>query len=195
MRLFTLIYHRILLWINNYHEYHAWTRPKPLISRLGLQDQYLRDQVQGSADQVKTWSPTNKLDTRRVNGDVSFRWSFVPHFAWGSIESTTILTTHPSLQTHLCPLPDFTKSWLFQLQFPTRLSRVCLLSWFCPLSGFYPVSLSGENKAETELSGLSVSLSADICFQRYACPHFFVLRNSNYVKRLRLVVAQNSGKS
>ena len=92
---------------------------------------------------------------------MSFRWSFVPHFAWGSIESTTILTTHPSLQTHLSPLPDFPKSWLFQLQFPTRLSRVCLLSWFCPdflssvcrtgfylawfwpLSGLYPGSLSG----------------------------------------------------
>ena len=33
-----------------------------------------------------------------VNGGASFRWSFVPHFAWDSIESTTILTTYPSLQ-------------------------------------------------------------------------------------------------
>ena len=32
-----------------------------------------------------------------INGDASFRWSFGPLFAWGSIESTTILTTHPSL--------------------------------------------------------------------------------------------------
>ena len=32
-----------------------------------------------------------------VNGGASFRWSFGPHSAWGSIESTTILTTHPSL--------------------------------------------------------------------------------------------------
>jgi len=29
----------------------------------------------------------------------SFRWSFGPLSAWGSIESTTILTTHPSLET------------------------------------------------------------------------------------------------
>ena len=29
----------------------------------------------------------------------SFGWSFGPHSAWGSIESTTILTKHPSLQT------------------------------------------------------------------------------------------------
>ena len=27
----------------------------------------------------------------------SFRWSFCPHSAWGSKESTNILTTHPSL--------------------------------------------------------------------------------------------------
>ena len=47
-----------------------------------------------------------KLSVRRarhfrvilLNGGVSFRWSFGPHFAWGSIESTTILTTHPSLR-------------------------------------------------------------------------------------------------
>ena len=32
-----------------------------------------------------------------INGGASFRWSFGPHSAWGSIESTTILTTHPSL--------------------------------------------------------------------------------------------------
>ena len=32
-----------------------------------------------------------------LNGNASFRWSFGPHSAWGSIESTTILTTHPSL--------------------------------------------------------------------------------------------------
>ena len=32
-----------------------------------------------------------------INGGASFRWSFCPLFAWGSIESTTILTTHPSL--------------------------------------------------------------------------------------------------
>ena len=34
-----------------------------------------------------------------INGSVSFRWSFGPHSARGSIESTTILTTHPSLYT------------------------------------------------------------------------------------------------
>ena len=32
-----------------------------------------------------------------LNGGASFRWSFGPLFAWGSIESATILTTHPSL--------------------------------------------------------------------------------------------------
>ena len=32
-----------------------------------------------------------------LNGGASFRRSFGPHSAWGSIESTTILTTHPSL--------------------------------------------------------------------------------------------------
>ena len=34
-----------------------------------------------------------------VNGGASFRWSFGPLFPWGSIESTTILTTHPSLES------------------------------------------------------------------------------------------------
>ena len=37
------------------------------------------------------------LDCDLLNGDASFRWSFRPNSAWGSIESTTILTTHPSL--------------------------------------------------------------------------------------------------
>ena len=32
-----------------------------------------------------------------VNGGASFRWSFGPLSAWGSIESTTIIATHPSL--------------------------------------------------------------------------------------------------
>ena len=32
-----------------------------------------------------------------LNGGASYRWSFSPHSAWGSIESTTILTTNPSL--------------------------------------------------------------------------------------------------
>ena len=32
-----------------------------------------------------------------INGGASFRWSFGPLSAWGSIVSTTILTTHPSL--------------------------------------------------------------------------------------------------
>ena len=32
-----------------------------------------------------------------INGGASFRWSFGPNSAWGSIESMTILTTHPSL--------------------------------------------------------------------------------------------------
>ena len=34
---------------------------------------------------------------RFINGGASFQWSFGPHSVWGSIESTTILTTHPSL--------------------------------------------------------------------------------------------------
>ena len=32
-----------------------------------------------------------------INGGAPFRWSFGPHSAWSSIESTTILTMHPSL--------------------------------------------------------------------------------------------------
>ena len=32
-----------------------------------------------------------------INRGASFRWSFGPLFAWGSRESTTILTTHHSL--------------------------------------------------------------------------------------------------
>ena len=32
-----------------------------------------------------------------INGGASFRWSFGPLSVWDSIESTTILTTHPSL--------------------------------------------------------------------------------------------------
>ena len=36
--------------------------------------------------------------TNLINGGASFRWSFGLLFAWGSIESTTILTTHPSLR-------------------------------------------------------------------------------------------------
>ena len=32
-----------------------------------------------------------------INGGASFRWSFDPLSAWGSIVSTTIVTTHPSL--------------------------------------------------------------------------------------------------
>ena len=31
-----------------------------------------------------------------INRGAPFRWSFGPHSAWSSIESTTILTTHPS---------------------------------------------------------------------------------------------------
>ena len=37
------------------------------------------------------------LDSNVVNGGASFRWSFGPLFAWGSKESTTMLTTHSSL--------------------------------------------------------------------------------------------------
>ena len=36
-----------------------------------------------------------------VNRGASFRWSFGPHSALGSIESTTIFTTHPSLQQQI----------------------------------------------------------------------------------------------
>ena len=32
-----------------------------------------------------------------INWGASFRWSFGPLSAWGSIESTTIVSTHPSL--------------------------------------------------------------------------------------------------
>ena len=36
-----------------------------------------------------------------INGGASFRWLFGLLSAWGSIESTTILTTHPSLPFNL----------------------------------------------------------------------------------------------
>ena len=35
-----------------------------------------------------------------LNGGASFRWSIGPFSAWGSIESTTILTTHSSLEKY-----------------------------------------------------------------------------------------------
>ena len=38
-----------------------------------------------------------KNDTGKINRDASFRWSFGPHSAWGSIEPMIILSTHPSL--------------------------------------------------------------------------------------------------
>ena len=41
---------------------------------------------------------------KNINGGASLRWSFGPLSAWGSIETTTILTTHPSLV--LRDLPD-----------------------------------------------------------------------------------------
>ena len=37
------------------------------------------------------------FNTKLINGGASFRWSFGPLSAWGSIESTTLLTAHPSL--------------------------------------------------------------------------------------------------
>ena len=55
--------------------------------------------------QVKTYIATVKSKMHghlhqndiRLNWGASFRWSFGPLSAWGTIESTTILTTHPSL--------------------------------------------------------------------------------------------------
>ena len=44
---------------------------------------------------TSVWFFSKKLWT--INEGASFRWSFGPLSAWGSIESTTILTTHPSL--------------------------------------------------------------------------------------------------
>ena len=38
-----------------------------------------------------------KITFGLLNGGTSFRWSFGPNFAWGSIESNTILITRPSL--------------------------------------------------------------------------------------------------
>ena len=38
-----------------------------------------------------------KLWITELNRGAPFRWSFGPHSACGSIESTTILTTHPRL--------------------------------------------------------------------------------------------------
>ena len=40
-----------------------------------------------------------------LNGGASFRWSFGPLAAWGSKESSTILTTHPSLEKMTSKIP------------------------------------------------------------------------------------------
>ena len=40
---------------------------------------------------------TLHLSQKHINRGASFRWWFGPLSSWGSIETTTILTTHPSL--------------------------------------------------------------------------------------------------
>ena len=47
--------------------------------------------------QAEEKSKKKKVRTHTVNRGAPFRWAFGPHSACGSIESTTILTTHPSL--------------------------------------------------------------------------------------------------
>ena len=42
----------------------------------------------------------------QIDENISFRWSFGPLSAWGSIESTIILTTHPSLDGRFCAISD-----------------------------------------------------------------------------------------
>ena len=58
-----------------------------------------------------------------LNGGASFQWSFGPHSAWGSIESTAILTTYPSLLDFVDMhhnRPVLTKN---QIQFGTARSK------------------------------------------------------------------------
>ena len=63
------------------------------------------------------------LFTRNIlNGGASFRWSFSPLSAWGSIESTTILITHPSLSSRRENFNDST--------------RICVLVSLCSNQGF-----------------------------------------------------------
>ena len=63
---------------------------KDRIAELEEKTQKMLDRL--GPDQVKFEKTFSYL-----NGDASFRWPFGPHSAWGSKESTTILTTHPSL--------------------------------------------------------------------------------------------------
>ena len=55
--------------------------------------------VEGQRLVNKTRGYLYLFETRKtLNGDASFRWSFDQNSAWGSIEPTIILITHPSLQ-------------------------------------------------------------------------------------------------
>ena len=64
-------------------------------------------------DQLKRLRQSYKLT---LNGGASFRWSFGPLFAWGSIESTTILNIHPSLSNFVSPLQFFEFQTMLDLE-------------------------------------------------------------------------------
>ena len=63
---------------------------QPLSKKLGI----LRFRQTGHIQKIGTFM----IRTELINRGASFRWSFGPHSAWGSIESTTTLTTHSSLR-------------------------------------------------------------------------------------------------
>ena len=52
----------------------------------------------GVSDIARLGISSDVILKRFYKRGASFRWSFGPHSTWGSIGSTTILTTHPSLQ-------------------------------------------------------------------------------------------------
>ena len=75
---------------------------------------------------------------RILNGGASFRWSFGPLAAWGSIESTTILTTGPSLLFWACYFFQSTKVQTIKVQWPTNFSLFVFWSnwaqlWIFPI--------------------------------------------------------------
>ena len=73
-----------------------------------------------------------------INGGASFRWSFGPLSVWDSIESMTILTTHPSLHVSN-NVVLILQSFLFMSHSSASTSlvilfvlvRLTLLGWFC----------------------------------------------------------------
>ena len=80
----------------------------------------------------------------------------------GRRQRTALSVSYACLDSVSCP--NFEKNCLVSVCLVFLLSRFCLLSGFCP--DFWKTAVSGlsvrPDKDETEVSGLSVSLSADV---------------------------------